>query len=599
MKPNLASRRLARRALCVLPLALLALVTALGAAEQPLAPRAGWDSGWHVVRPGDTLERLAQRFLGSNEHWKELHALNPGLPNPHYLVPGQRLRIWLARPSAVPNAQVEAVAGKVEERPSPVPWRPAAEGDLLLERDGMRTFDRGSSRLRFDDGVAVTLTENSLVFIRHQSPVGDPEPTREIEIQTGQADIETAASGPSPEIEIVLGEARGRASSAGGGPVHARSSAERAGGSRLMIYRGQGEVAAAGTTVALPEGTGTSVAPRQAPKPAETLLPAPALGVPAADGELGLDDPVLTWEPVAAAAAYTVEVCADAGCASLVERTTGVTEARYRLLEPPAAAGFWRVTAASASGLDGYPATARRFTPVESVGPPAPSIALVGGDGAELPPEARVVTAPAVEVTATDRYGRPLPWALVVDGRELPPGAVPFRRSGRYQVGALARDTRGRSARSVVLPFLLDRTDPWTDLPAIPDVRTTRSLWRMPSRTPGAVCGLGLEYSTGGESWTPIPCADQGDAVAAIVELTGTAAALQVRSAKAARLGDQLPLREGRPVALRVGDIGSGLAEAQLRVVRDPARDATPSLEVVTVDRSGRRGRNGWRLEAR
>jgi hypothetical protein len=133
----------------------------------------------------------------------------------------------------------------------------------------------------------------------------------------------------------------------------------------------------------------------------------------------------------------------------------------------------------------------------------------------------------------------------------------------------------------------------------MPNVGSDRSLWRLPSRKPRAVCALGLEYSSGGDLWSPIPCVDEGEAEPAIVELSGTAADLQVRTAKAARLGDQLPLREGRPVALRVGDIGSGLAEARLRVVRDPEREATPALEVVTVDRSGRRGRNGWRLEAR
>ena len=38
--------------------------------------KSDWETGWHVVRPGDTLEGLAQQFLGSNTLWRELHLLN-------------------------------------------------------------------------------------------------------------------------------------------------------------------------------------------------------------------------------------------------------------------------------------------------------------------------------------------------------------------------------------------------------------------------------------------------------------------------------------------------------------------------------------------
>ena len=587
------------RALVVCALAALtAGAPTRAAAVEPAPPQPNWEAGWHVVRPGDTLEGLARRFLGSYRWWHELHRLNPRIADPDLLIPGQRIRIWIERPSPQPNAQVETVAGKVEERPQPVPWRLASEGDLLLERDILRTFDRGSSRLRFDDGSAVTLTENSLVFIRR---LGDPRVAvtpSEIEVRVGRADVEAApVAGRAPEIDIVLGGAKGRAAAAEGGALRARSTQEERGDSRLMIYRGHGEVAAAGRKVELPEGTGTSVAPRQPPRPAESLLPAPELEVPAAGGELGLDDPVLAWKPVAGAASYTVEVCADADCGVLIERSAPVSGESYRLATPPSAAAWWRVTAVGASGLDGFPAASRRLRPVESLGPPAPTLVLRGADGEPLAADACVSARPAVDVTARDRYGRDLAWTLRVDGTERPVAAA-FPASARYAAIAVARDARGRTAESPVATFRLDLTNPWADLPPVPERPERSSIFAVPSRAPRAVCGLGLEFAPPGGGWEPVPCAGSGaDPEPARVPLAGDAAELQLRVGRRARLGERLPLLAGTETFLRLGDIGCGLVGAEIRVVRNP--ETGPELEVVTRDASGRSGRNGWSLEAR
>ena len=122
---------------CALTILALGLAASAGAAAPPAdAPasaatvdKSDWESGWHVVRPGDTLEGLADRFLGSPELWRELHLLNPFVKDPDLLYPGQRLRIFLERPTAKLSAQVMAVARDVTELPTPVPcgtrcWRP-------------------------------------------------------------------------------------------------------------------------------------------------------------------------------------------------------------------------------------------------------------------------------------------------------------------------------------------------------------------------------------------------------------------------------------------------------------------------------------------
>ena len=568
-------------------------------AQAGAPPVAGWEPGWHVVRPGDTLEGLARKFLGTHDHWRELHRLNPAIADPNVLKPGQRIRVWLARPSSHPTAQVEALAGRVEERPAPVPWRPAREGDLLLERDALRTFASGSSRLRFEDRSTVTLTENSLVFVRHHDPATAPSPKHEIEVQIGQADVEAVATdGRTPEIEIVVGEARGRARATDSGALHARSSADGRGAARVMVYRGAGEVAAAGATVALSEGTGTSVEPSRPPTPAEALLPAPELSVPVADGPLGRDEPRLAWTAVPAAASYTVEVCADAFCGSLVERSSGVAETQYRLREPPAGATFWRVTAVSASGLDGYPSAARRFTPVESVGPPPPTLALLRADGSPVGAGDCIAEPPRIVVEARDRYGRPLDWSLRVDDRPVEPAAA-FAGSGSHEVVAEARDAAGRTARSAANPFVLDLIHPWVELPAVAGAGVELSLFARTRRTLEAICALGLERSQDGARWDPVPCAAEGEVAPAEIALTGDSAQLQLRSARDGRLGEHLPLRAGESTALRLGDVGCGLSAARLRVVADGGDHDGPMLELAVIDGAGRESRTHWRVEAR
>ena len=560
---------------------------------------AGWEPGWHVVRPGDTLEGLAGKFLGSRDHWAELHRLNPQLADPDVLTPGRRIRIWVARPSDHPTAQIEALAGRVDEKPAPVPWRPAGEGDLLLERDALRTFATGSTRLRFEDRSTVTLTENSLVFIRRHDPATATAPQHEIEVRVGQADVEAVASaGRAPEIDIVVGEARGRARASASGTLHARSRAEERGAARVMVYRGAGEVAAAGATVALAEGTGTSVEPERPPTPPEPLLPAPELGFPAADGELGRDEPRLAWSPVPGATSYTVEVCADESCGSLAERAGGVAGTQHLLRAAPAGASWWRVTAVSSSGLDGYPSAARRFRPVDSTGPPAPTLALLRADGTAVEPDACVAEPPRVVVAAADRYGRPLDWSLRVDDRPAPPDG-PFAASGRHEVVAESRDGAGRAARSTAVPFVLDLTDPWADLPALPEAGGRPALFARTSRSTAEICSLGLERSLDGASWAPLPCAVEGVPPAAEVPLAGGSADLLLRSAADARLGDFLPLPGGTSTTLRLGDLGCGLAAARLRILTDGGDRSGPVLEVAVVDRSGRESRTLWRVEAR
>ena len=122
-----------------------------------------------------------------------------------------------------------------------------------------------------------------------------------------------------------------------------------------MSYRGGTSVASAGASVDVKEGMGVSVPEGQRPPKPERLLPAPSI----AAVDVAVPRPLLRWPAVAGASSYSVEICRDASCGAVVARAAGLAATEWKAPEAlSAGAMHWRVTARSASGLDGYPAVA-------------------------------------------------------------------------------------------------------------------------------------------------------------------------------------------------------------------------------------------------
>src|SRR4051812_811534 len=306
------------------------------AASAPIAPG---DTVWHIVRPGETLEQIASRYFGSIQRWKELHQLNPAITDPNRIEPGQRIRLPALR-QAMPAATVNRMSSKVEDQPSPIAWTDAQVGDVLVERDGVRTYRKSSAELRFMDGARLTVTEDSLVFLRRSGATLKGVERKSIELMSGQAELDARSNAPAagapnaPEVEIVVGASRttSRPDKSGGAQTRARKAEE--GSAKVMVYGGESEVEAGGAKIQVPHGMGTSVAPTGPPSPPEKLLPSPAGTDPAADAERACADPLFSWQAVPEAASYTVEICRDPGCAELVERQTGETAAQWRSAAP-------------------------------------------------------------------------------------------------------------------------------------------------------------------------------------------------------------------------------------------------------------------------
>lgn len=310
------------------------------------------------MKEGDTLGSIALRF---GRNWRDLWKQNPEIADPDRIAPGTK--VFVAAEIDARRATIEQVFRQVEQMPFPRPWTSAEVGGVLRERDGIRTFEKSSSELRFDNDTRMIVGEESVVFLRESPQVDENVSRRSIEIRAGQADfdVKAAGSGPQPDVEFQLGETKGLARLGADGKASARARKAADGGSRVMVFEGEGDLAAAGRTFTMAKGMGAAVTADGRTSGPEKLLPAPAPLAPEPGQSFNYANPQIQWEPLAGAAHYTVEVCRDPACGQLVDRAVGVQTTRWTPRALPLGDLYWRVSAVSASGLDGYASTPIRF----------------------------------------------------------------------------------------------------------------------------------------------------------------------------------------------------------------------------------------------
>lgn len=89
----------------LLLLALLAMPTVLLAAGQE-------EPTIYVIKQGDTLWGLSERFIKDPKYWPNMWSKNSQVTNPHFIYPGQKLRIFPDRIEFVPKEQPAAVTAQ-------------------------------------------------------------------------------------------------------------------------------------------------------------------------------------------------------------------------------------------------------------------------------------------------------------------------------------------------------------------------------------------------------------------------------------------------------------------------------------------------------
>lgn len=123
----------------------LLLAAVVGLLPQ-ICPAAQDEPTVYVIRKGDTLWGLSQKFMTDPHYWPDLWARNPVVTNPHFIYPGQRLKVYQDRieiesapvAGAAPAAAAPAPAATEGESPVAVPERQftvtGGEG-FLMEQD--------------------------------------------------------------------------------------------------------------------------------------------------------------------------------------------------------------------------------------------------------------------------------------------------------------------------------------------------------------------------------------------------------------------------------------------------------------------------------
>jgi LysM repeat protein len=94
----------------------------------------------YVVKKGDTLWGLSDRFIKDPYYWPDLWARNPdNITNPHFIFPGQRLKIYPDRIEVVPQEKAPEMAAEVPAvskapAPEPQPQPQEVEEPVVQER---------------------------------------------------------------------------------------------------------------------------------------------------------------------------------------------------------------------------------------------------------------------------------------------------------------------------------------------------------------------------------------------------------------------------------------------------------------------------------
>ena len=371
--------------------------------------------GMHVVKQGDTFASITARYLGNANLWRQNWKLNPGVRDPNMLLPGQRLRVIIARTVPAQSALIRRVSRHVEKKPEPEPWTRAQAGDRLLERHGVQTFAASSAELRFDDETTLTLTEQSLVFLRPVKPAPSKRDRSAIEIIDGHADLAKSKKAKrAQDFEIIVGS-----TTAAANDPAAQARFRNAGAKAVvMSYRGTTAVASAGATVKVASGMGVSVPDGERPPAPEKLLSAPRIQ----PFDVSVPRPSLRWAGLDGAKSYAIEICRDRACAEVVARAANVEATEWRPIDAlPAGSMFWRVTARSATGLDGYPAIAPLVVRLGTSG-----VVTTGGRASEGVRVALYRGTDHVADTRTDANGgfgfgdlEAAPYSIVVDSRSI------------------------------------------------------------------------------------------------------------------------------------------------------------------------------------
>lgn len=250
------------------------LIALLAAAPLFSAPVRAADFQSVVVKPGDTLWSIANKYLKDPTKWDEILKYNKSLSSdPTVALPGMTLSV----PTSLIKEELRAahlvtrVNTVMFRRSATATWKTGTDNMELFRNDWIRTLDDSAASVRFLDDDLLRLGSNSMAVIK---PVNKDYA---VELKRGgtfigRAKIVTAGAVVTPQSADTRYVATVRDDMS----------------TKVEVLRGEASVAAAGQTVSVKMGMASEVTLGLAPSVPVKIADMPAFEARAAELKTGM-----------------------------------------------------------------------------------------------------------------------------------------------------------------------------------------------------------------------------------------------------------------------------------------------------------------------
>lgn len=229
------------------------------------APAVAADAAFQfvVVKPGDTLWAIANKYLKDPSRWDEILKHNR-LPtkDPTVALPGMTLRVPVRLIKSQLRAAhlVYAVNRVLYRRKETAAWKSGRMSMELFQGDTVRTLEESKARVKLLDKELLSLEPNSMAVIKPLDRDGDLE-LKAGSVFAGRARVITASALVTPRTR----------------DTRYAASVEPDLTTRVEVYKGVAGVDAQGSSVEVPAGMSTRVQPGLAPEVPRAIARLPEL----------------------------------------------------------------------------------------------------------------------------------------------------------------------------------------------------------------------------------------------------------------------------------------------------------------------------------
>ncbi len=371
----------------------------------------------HVAERGDSLIKIAKRFLIKTHNWQALQKINQ-VDNPNLIPVGTRIRMPVSQMrTELANAEVIALQGSVTASSGTL-----AVGSAVKEGDKLKTGDTGFVSIRLADGSILKVQSKSSIQLENARQLANTGGVADTVVRLESGRVETSVAkqkGPSSRYEIRTPTSnmgvRGTVFRVAGNEAGTRALSEVVEGSVAVSSSGQPKL------LSLPAGFGSVVEAGKPPSAPIALLPAPDLS-----GIAALTPTAKTrfqFPALAMAKRYRGQVATDANFNNLIADAQAAVP-MIELAALPDGKLYLRIRGIDENDLEGNDAVKTvevRATPVPPfLATPAPNAQVPAGPGRFEWAETKEAVAYQIQIDRQlDRDGKSQFAAPLVDKRVI------------------------------------------------------------------------------------------------------------------------------------------------------------------------------------